>query len=47
VAWDGGSVTCKVGDTFKLDAGREHSENYGPEGATYLVGRRMREANAA
>ncbi len=47
VTWDGGSVTCKVGDTFKLEAGREHSETYGPEGTTFLVGRRTREVKAA
>ena len=47
VTWEGGSVTCKAGDTFKLEAGREHAENYGPDGATYLVGRRTRETKAA
>jgi quercetin dioxygenase-like cupin family protein len=47
VNWDGGSTHCKVGDTFRLDAGREHHEVYGPEGATYLVGRRTRETKAA
>lgn len=47
VTWEGGSTTCKAGDTFQLEAGREHTENYGPEGATYLVGRRTREIKAA
>ncbi|RYD28395.1 MAG: AraC family transcriptional regulator [Verrucomicrobiaceae bacterium] len=28
------------GDTFHLPAGTPHSERYGPEGATYWVGRR-------
>lgn len=29
----------QVGDTFELDAGIEHSERYGPQGATFWVGR--------
>ncbi|MGA2550772.1 MAG: cupin [Burkholderiaceae bacterium] len=29
-----------VGDIFELDAGRVHTEKYGPNGAKYLVGRR-------
>jgi quercetin dioxygenase-like cupin family protein len=30
----------KVGDTFHLPNGTQHSEKYGPEGATYWVARR-------
>jgi quercetin dioxygenase-like cupin family protein len=47
VTWDGGTTTCKAGDTFQLEAGREHSETYGPQGATFVVGRRTRETKAA
>jgi len=38
---------CRVGDTFRLEAGQEHLERYGAQGATYLVGRRRVEAKAA
>ena len=31
-------LTC--GGTFRLPAGTPHAERYGPEGATYWVGRR-------
>jgi quercetin dioxygenase-like cupin family protein len=30
----------KVGDVFHLDAHVEHLETYGPDGVTYLVGRK-------
>lgn len=37
----GGSTQhLKPGDTFRLPAGTPHSEQYGPEGATYWVARR-------
>jgi|SRR5580700_5035295 quercetin dioxygenase-like cupin family protein len=29
------------GDTFQIPAGAAHEERYGPEGATYWVGRRF------
>ncbi len=32
------------GDTFTLDADCEHTEAFGPSGATYLVGRRHKAA---
>ena len=31
----------KPGATFRLSAGTAHGERYGPEGATYWVGRRQ------
>lgn len=37
---DGHSRTLRVGDVFTLDAERPHTEQYGPSGATYLVGRK-------
>jgi quercetin dioxygenase-like cupin family protein len=36
-----GSVhTCRAGDTFAMEAGCEHFEQYGAEGSTYIVGRK-------
>ena len=32
--------TYKVGDVFHLRASEAHSERYGPNGVTYLVGRK-------
>ena len=37
---DGRTEHLLPGDTFKLRAHLPHSERYGPEGATYWVGRR-------
>ena len=34
------SRCLRVGDVFTLDAQRPHTEQYGPTGATYLVGRK-------
>lgn len=42
------TITCsgeaprvyRTGDILELEAGREHVERYGPEGYTFLVGRR-------
>lgn len=47
VASEGRTTTCRSGDTFAMRAGCEHAESYGPEGATYLVGRRQVTAAAA
>ena len=32
--------TCRAGDTFAMEAGCEHFERYGPQGSTYMVGRK-------
>jgi len=32
--------TCGVGDTFSLEAGRRHSERFGPRGVRLIAGRR-------
>ena len=37
---DGILQTYRAGDIFRLSAEEAHSESYGPEGVTYLVGRR-------
>ena len=34
------SRSLRVGDVFTLDAQIPHTEQYGPNGATYLVGRK-------
>ncbi len=39
--FEGKTQTCRVGDTFSMQAGCEHVESFGPEGATYVVGRRQ------
>ncbi|MEI8257878.1 MAG: cupin domain-containing protein [Deltaproteobacteria bacterium] len=40
VSANGAARTCRTGDTFSMDAGCEHVERLGPEGVTYLVGRK-------
>ena len=37
---DNGVTTCRVGDTFQLDAGIPHKEVVGPTGVRFLVGRK-------
>lgn len=37
---DGRQQTWRAGDTFTMPAHCEHSELYGPQGVTYLVGRK-------
>jgi quercetin dioxygenase-like cupin family protein len=32
----------RAGDILEVEAGREHTERYGPDGYTFLVGRRHR-----
>ena len=39
--YEGKTQTCGVGDSFNMQAGCEHVETFGPEGATYVVGRRQ------
>jgi quercetin dioxygenase-like cupin family protein len=34
------SETYRAGETFEMTAGCLHTEQYGPDGTTYLVGRR-------
>jgi len=40
LTWQGRSQTFRVGDTFEMAARCEHSEQHGPEGTTYVVGRK-------
>jgi quercetin dioxygenase-like cupin family protein len=37
---EGHSRTFRAGDTFEMTAGCVHSEQHGPDGSTYLVGRK-------
>lgn len=37
---DGKTTTYRAGEIFELDAGRRHSEQFGPDGSSYIVGRR-------
>lgn len=37
---EGNSDTYRAGQTFEMAAGCLHTEQYGPHGTTYLVGRR-------
>ena len=34
------ATTCRAGDTFTLAGGIVHHENYGADGARFLLGRR-------
>ncbi len=40
VTVDGVETRCGAGDRFSLEANRVHSEVVGPEGVTFVVGRR-------
>jgi len=40
VTTEGVPHTCRSGDTFAMSAGCEHFESYGPDGSTYIVGRK-------
>lgn len=40
--FDGKAQTCRAGDSITMAAGCAHSESYGPQGVTYLVGRRKK-----
>jgi quercetin dioxygenase-like cupin family protein len=44
VAGNGDQRVYRSGDTYRMDAGCRHSELAGPDGATYLAGRRTRAA---
>ena len=37
---DGAPRTYRPGDTLELEPGCPHTEHYGPDGMTFLVGRR-------
>jgi len=42
---DGTPRSYRIGDTFALEAGCMHAERFGPEGSTYIVGRKHRAAS--
>ena len=42
LTWEGQTHTFRVGETFDMPAGCVHSEQYGPEETTFLLGRRYR-----
>lgn len=39
---DGEVRTCRPGDSFTMAADCPHSESYGAQGVTYLIGRRKK-----
>jgi uncharacterized cupin superfamily protein len=39
--FNGKTEIYRAGDVFAMQAGCEHTEKFGPQGATYLVGRRQ------
>jgi quercetin dioxygenase-like cupin family protein len=41
ISWKDTTRTYRVGDIFEVEAGDEHAEQFGPAGATYLVGRKF------
>jgi len=43
VACDGEERTYRAGETFAMAAGRRHTEQCGPLGVRYIVGRRYRQ----
>ena len=45
LAWEDQQHTFVPGEIFVMAAGCEHTEWFGPEGATYLVGRKHRAAD--
>ena len=44
IAANGLTNTYQAGETFRMPAGCRHSETAGPEGATYIAGRRHKAA---
>jgi quercetin dioxygenase-like cupin family protein len=40
LTYEGRSRTFRTGEIFEMTAGCVHHEEYGPEGSTYLVGRK-------
>lgn len=47
LGFDRGEQVIRAGEIFHLQAHEAHSERYGPEGVTYLVGRKSAAAEAA
>ena len=45
LTWEGQTYTFRVGETFDMPAGCVHSEQWGPEATTFLVGRRYPSAS--
>lgn len=43
ITLDGSTTVYRTGEEFKLEAGCLHSEMTGPNGATYLAGRREKD----
>ncbi len=43
LTYAGKTEVCRAGDVFTMQAGCEHSEKFGPTGATYLAGRRKKD----
>lgn len=41
LGFDGRVQVCHAGDIFTMKAGCEHTEKFGPEGASYIAGRRQ------
>ena len=41
INWSDVSRSYRTGEIFEVQIGDEHSEQYGPQGATYLVGRKF------
>ena len=41
LTFEGRTQVCHAGDIFTMRAGCEHEEQFGPEGAAYLAGRRQ------
>ena len=41
LTFEGRTQVCRTGDIFTMRAGCEHEEQFGPEGATYLAGRKQ------
>jgi quercetin dioxygenase-like cupin family protein len=45
LTWEGQTHTFRVGETFDMPASCMHSEQWGPEGTTFLLGRRHHSAS--
>jgi hypothetical protein len=45
LTWEGQTHTFRASETFDMPAGCMHSEQFGPEATTFLVGRRYPSAS--